>query len=219
VRGAEVDSAADVYALGLVLLECLTGRCEYTGSDVEAIVSRLHRSPVIPEHLPADLVRLLSLMTAQAPGDRPSARHCAEILRDGQSTAVSTLPPSPPRRRALIASAAGLLGAVGVGWAILSGQTAPVSDSPDAAKPAAVQATTSVASVASSPEVTEVPAQLAAVTSAPPATQQAEAAIVPAPVPQVVQPGPAGAPAQDRPHGPDKDVKPAPPGQAKKNKP
>jgi len=220
VRGAEVDSAADVYALGLVLLECLTGRCEYTGSDVETIVSRLHRSPVIPEHLPADLVRLLTLMTSQSPGDRPTARHCAEALRAEQPTAVSAIP-QPPRRRALIASAAGLLGVIGIGCALASGPTAPVSDSPDAAKPAVVQ---QVSPIVSTPEATEAQAQLVAISTTPPAADQPthDVAEEPAQAPvQEQRPAPeqAAGPGPGQPHGPGKDDKPTPPGQVRKGKP
>ena len=53
VRGEWVGPAADVYALGLVLLEALTGRREYPGALVESATARLHRPPGIPEHLPS----------------------------------------------------------------------------------------------------------------------------------------------------------------------
>ena len=45
VYGAELTTAVDMYALGLVLLEACTGHREYTGTPVEAAVARLHRSP------------------------------------------------------------------------------------------------------------------------------------------------------------------------------
>src|SRR5450759_2626627 len=73
VVGAAVRPPADVYSLGLVLLECLTGRREYDGRSVEAALARLHRPPVPPAVLPADWRRLLTAMTAREPADRPTA--------------------------------------------------------------------------------------------------------------------------------------------------
>ncbi|MFI9009099.1 serine/threonine-protein kinase [Actinosynnema sp. NPDC053489] len=81
VRGEEVGPAADVYALGLVLLECLTGYREYQGDRVEAAVARLHRPPSIPHHVPAGLARLIRAMTALSPDRRPTAAHVADRLR------------------------------------------------------------------------------------------------------------------------------------------
>ncbi|MDL5158709.1 protein kinase domain-containing protein [Actinomycetospora termitidis] len=81
VRGDEVGSPADVYALGLVLLECLTGRREFPGGPVESSVARLHRDPVVPAELPDDLRDLLVAMTATAPVDRPSAEAARARLR------------------------------------------------------------------------------------------------------------------------------------------
>jgi serine/threonine protein kinase len=48
VRGSDVGPAADVYALGLVLLECLTGRSEYPGGDVRADRPRTPQGPLRP---------------------------------------------------------------------------------------------------------------------------------------------------------------------------
>ncbi|MCW2500201.1 MAG: putative serine/threonine protein kinase, partial [Frankiales bacterium] len=47
VAGEPVGPATDVYALGLVLLEALTGKREYVGPAVEAAMARLHRPPAI----------------------------------------------------------------------------------------------------------------------------------------------------------------------------
>ena len=55
VRGEPIDGAVDIYALGLVLIECLTGRREYPGNALEAAVARLHRRPVVPPGLPPGL--------------------------------------------------------------------------------------------------------------------------------------------------------------------
>ncbi|MFD4674294.1 serine/threonine-protein kinase [Lentzea sp. NPDC058450] len=80
VRGTEVGPAADVYSLGLVLLECLTGRSEYPGGDAEAALARLARSPRIPIDLPLAWSSLLSAMTDMDPAARPTAAQCARSL-------------------------------------------------------------------------------------------------------------------------------------------
>jgi hypothetical protein len=80
VRGGDVGPAADVYALGLVLLECLTGRVEYPGGDAEAALARLARAPRIPIDLPLAWVSLLSAMTDTDPARRPTAAQCARSL-------------------------------------------------------------------------------------------------------------------------------------------
>jgi hypothetical protein len=80
VTGTEVCPAADIYALGLVLLECLTSRPEYPGSEVEAAVARLHRPPRVPDWLPPVWRATLTAMTAIDPRARPTAGRCAELL-------------------------------------------------------------------------------------------------------------------------------------------
>jgi len=80
VRGLPQTGASDVYALGLVLLEALTGQRAYTGTPIEAALARLYRSPLIPVSLGAAWVQLLDAMTASEPTDRPGADQVAEQL-------------------------------------------------------------------------------------------------------------------------------------------
>ncbi|MEU6368989.1 protein kinase [Streptomyces sp. NPDC046931] len=80
VEGRRIGPAADVYALGLVLLECLKGELEYQGTPLEATVARLHRPPEVPTWLPSELADLLRAMTAQDPEARPDAEQCAQAL-------------------------------------------------------------------------------------------------------------------------------------------
>jgi serine/threonine protein kinase len=92
VAGEPVGPPADVYALGLVLLECLTGQREYAGSTVEVALARLQRAPDVPDTLPAGWPGLLRAMTAREPRDRPApsgvATELEAIAGGGQATTV-----------------------------------------------------------------------------------------------------------------------------------
>lgn len=80
VAGEPVGPATDVYALGLMLLEAMTGTREYAGPAVEAAMARLSRGPEIPSHLPAAWISLLTAMTSRYPDDRPTAAEVAGVL-------------------------------------------------------------------------------------------------------------------------------------------
>jgi serine/threonine protein kinase len=90
-RGGDVGPASDIYALGLVLLECLTGHREFPGPAVEAAVARLLRDPAVPDALPTPWPALLRSMTGRQPGDRPTAQDVVTTL-----TASSPEPATRP---------------------------------------------------------------------------------------------------------------------------
>ncbi|MFJ5144604.1 serine/threonine-protein kinase [Curtobacterium sp. NPDC088465] len=99
VLGREVTGQADVYALGLVLLQCLTGARPFPGTAVESATARLTRGPDIDQHLPTAWRTLLHVMTAQDPAERPTAAEAARRLRalerDGTAPATQLLPGGP----------------------------------------------------------------------------------------------------------------------------
>lgn len=76
----DIGPPADVYALGLVLIEAHTGAPAFTGPLKEAAIARLGRDPRIPEDLPEHWQRLLRLMTARDPESRPTAGQVAIML-------------------------------------------------------------------------------------------------------------------------------------------
>jgi eukaryotic-like serine/threonine-protein kinase len=84
--GAGAGPPTDVYALGLVLLECLTGAPVYAGAGIAAVVARLHRDPHVPDHVDPALRRLLGAMTRRDPALRPSAHEVAASLRQAPGT-------------------------------------------------------------------------------------------------------------------------------------
>jgi eukaryotic-like serine/threonine-protein kinase len=100
VSGEPVGPPADVYALGLVLLECLTGRREYEGTGLEAAMARLNRQPNLPATLFGGWRDLLIGMTARQASSRLSAPQVVDRLRriaagDDRTAAMSLPPPQP----------------------------------------------------------------------------------------------------------------------------
>jgi serine/threonine protein kinase len=81
LQGSSVTSAADVYALGLVLLEALTGRRAFEGTIHESAVARLASGPELPPDLPGPWRTLLASMTHRQPASRPDAATVRDRLR------------------------------------------------------------------------------------------------------------------------------------------
>jgi WD40 repeat protein len=92
-----VDARSDVYALGVLTFEALTGRVPFAGGTVGEI-ARQHTSaevPALPADLPAALAPVLRGALAKSRDDRPaSALAFAEAVRVAAGVAVSvdTLP-------------------------------------------------------------------------------------------------------------------------------
>jgi len=101
----EIDAAADVFALGVVLYECLTGMPAYAGSNVMALVAKaaLSEPPRLEVERP-DLPGVAAVLARMLAPD-PTARfrdgdEAARALRSLESGEVrpSLRPPSPPPR-------------------------------------------------------------------------------------------------------------------------
>ena len=113
--GREVDGRSDVFSLGVVLFELVTGGLPFRGANaVEVIEAIRHAEPAPPvteKALPVPLGSLLKRMLAKDPADRPATMHevgreiedLERALRDG--TAAPALPAArgPGRSIAVVA--------------------------------------------------------------------------------------------------------------------
>ncbi|WP_437728545.1 serine/threonine-protein kinase [Sorangium sp. So ce861] len=86
VRGAATpDARTDLFALGAVLFECLTGRAPFSGADTEAVLVKIlvERPPAVRELCPLAppaLEALVARMLSKAPEGRPA--RAAEVAAD-----------------------------------------------------------------------------------------------------------------------------------------
>jgi serine/threonine protein kinase len=130
--GQDVGAPTDVYALGLVLLECLTGRRTFPGTAAESTMARVVRDPDIPARLGTAWVDLLTRMTRRDPATRPTAREVAAELRTGRAPTSTVDDPTAESTRVMPTSVAAGMGAAGMGAAGAGAAGAAAAAAPSA---------------------------------------------------------------------------------------
>jgi eukaryotic-like serine/threonine-protein kinase len=73
--GSPAGPASDIYSLGVVAFECLTGRRPFTGESAIAVAMAHQREPVpeLPAELPLAVRRVVEQALAKDPEDRPAS--------------------------------------------------------------------------------------------------------------------------------------------------
>lgn len=194
IEGGETDARTDVFALGAVLWELLTGRKAFPGNSLEAIGQAVLATPPRPANevapqVPAGLAAIATQALAREPAARhPSARVLARELREWlrehpESLTAGEDDPAPRRlQRAALAGVAvfGVLVAVAGVWHTLAARDdAPEASvaqavAPQPAPPAsAVPVAAPAPQVAAPVPVAAAPAQVAPVPVAAPASAAA----------------------------------------------
>ena len=100
--GAPASPASDLYSLGIVLHECLTGTRPFTGTALQvALAHRLREPPPLPASIPLAVAGLVSDLMTKDPLSRPHSAAVvasrAASLRDRLSSASSPEPRASTR--------------------------------------------------------------------------------------------------------------------------
>jgi serine/threonine-protein kinase len=122
-----LDARADIYALGCVLYEMLTGDAPFTGSTAQAIVAKVlteKPAPIIPrrERVPPQVEDAVLTALEKLPADRfaTAAEFVAALRADGATTGTTSRARVTTKRgspRSLIALGAGIaILAAAAGW-------------------------------------------------------------------------------------------------------
>jgi len=82
--------ASDIYSLGLVLLECFTGRLAFPGQAVDSALLRLSTKPEVPQTIPKGWRSVITAMTHRNPSERPTAAQVALAARTELRAAAKT---------------------------------------------------------------------------------------------------------------------------------
>ena len=172
LRGEPLDARADVYGVGVVLYELITGRRAFDGDSLESIRAAVLEAPVAPAHtvnpkVDAALSGIVARAMARNPGDRyRSARQLSRALRTWISDETNGLGHKPRGSHAGYLWAAG--GTVALVLSVAAWMLLPRGGDALAARPAPAPVSTQATVDAVSAVVAPAPTPAAAAVQAPP---------------------------------------------------
>jgi len=138
LEGREADARTDIFALGAVLYETLTGKKAFAGATQATIISAILTADPPPlstgeSVAPPELDRLVRTCLAKDPAERWQSAHDVELQLKaigGSDSAMRAISTPRVARRSWIPWAAAALATVVAAAALVSGRRAPITAPP-----------------------------------------------------------------------------------------
>ncbi len=112
-QGKPLDARSDLYSLGVILYQMVTGRPPFTDDDAIVVMARhIKTAPKLPSEacpeasIPAEVEAQIMRVLAKDPADRPES---AEVMAADLLRAVESYMPGTSGVRAMITNAAGIV--------------------------------------------------------------------------------------------------------------
>jgi eukaryotic-like serine/threonine-protein kinase len=97
IAGGPATPASDLYALGVVGYQCLTGEVPFSGIPPEVAAAHKHRMlPSLPRAVPAGVAGLVLELTAKDPAARPASAGEVAVRAGQLRDALASEPPATP---------------------------------------------------------------------------------------------------------------------------
>ena len=132
ITGNDVDARADLYSLGCVLYECLTGSPPFPrATDVALLWAHVHEEPQRPSELRPELPKAIDSVLLRSLAKDPARRYrtCGELVSACRAALglVETAPAPRTRLPWIVAAAAALLAVAVVAGVLLSRGSSGIS--------------------------------------------------------------------------------------------
>jgi eukaryotic-like serine/threonine-protein kinase len=95
--GAPATPAADLYSLGIVGHQCLTGQPPFQGDFLAVAIAHMERDmPPLPASVPGRVAALIAELTRKDPQARPSSAEDVAVRAEGLRAMLAGSPPATP---------------------------------------------------------------------------------------------------------------------------